>query len=436
MGADARTILTVKTNLLGLSSFFCLGLGLLANAYAQGISPWDQPAAKLADQVVTILGPGQAQLVVNNRSTIAAAELPAIRRLIEQELRARGIQSSGAEGASLIRVTLSENAWKRLWVAEMVEGNQTQVTMVQVDREAVVTSTGETSMVLEKKRIWGSSDTPEIADEPVLAALETPAALILLQQEKIAVLTKTATGWHEENRFDISQRRPLSRDPRGVLEPSSEGSGFTAYVAGTQCIGSYAPPTDAGTAHGELSVRCRASDDPWPLSTGGIATGSVVMKAFYHSSRNFFTGVITPSQGVDLPPFYAAAMLSRTGTGSSHPDGVALLVNSIDGKVRLFDGSALRSVSGTRDWGSDFAAMRTGCGGGIQIVTSGSGETQNESLRVYNLTAQEVVAASAPLEMGGSVTGLWAAPDGAAAWAAVRVSGMGYEVDRVTALCP
>ena len=33
--------------------------------------------------------------------------------------------------------------------------------------------------------------------------------------------------------------------------------------------------------------------------------------AFYNSARNYFTGVVTPSVGVDLPPFYAAALIPR-----------------------------------------------------------------------------------------------------------------------------
>jgi hypothetical protein len=57
-------------------------------------------------------------------------------------------------------------------------------------------------------------------------------------------------------------------------------------------------------------------------------------------------------------------------------------------------------------------------------------------LRAYELPAQEAVAVSAPLEMGGTIVGLATAPDGASAWAVVRRSAKDYEVDRVTALCP
>jgi hypothetical protein len=153
------------------------------------------------------------------------------------------------------------------------------------------------------------------------------------------------------------------------------------------------------------------------------------VKAFYNSARNYFTGVITPSLGVDLPPFYTAVQLIRSASGSP------FLLNGIDGKVQIVVNGALIPVAGTRDWGSDFAALRTGCGRGSQIVVSGSGEAETDSLRVFELPAQEAVPASAPLAMDGSVTALWSAPDGKSILAAVRGRDDRYEVDRVTALC-
>ncbi len=52
---------------------------------------------------------------------------------MEQDLKAHGVIASGAESANAIRVTLSENARERLWVAEVVEGSETHVAMVHVD---------------------------------------------------------------------------------------------------------------------------------------------------------------------------------------------------------------------------------------------------------------------------------------------------------------
>ena len=153
------------------------------------------------------------------------------------------------------------------------------------------------------------------------------------------------------------------------------------------------------------------------------------MKAFFNGARNYFTGVVTPSLGPELPPFYSAAWIPR---GS---DAMAMLVGGIDGKVQLIENGAPKNVAGVRDWGSDFAVIRSGCGSGAQILVSGSGEAATDSLRAYEIPALEAVPASAPLQSNGTVMALWAAPDQRSALAVVRGGNRAYEVDRVTATC-
>jgi hypothetical protein len=436
--AKAKFMMNLKRRLGRMAACCRVGLmlALMVSPLARAASPWEQPAAQLAAQVAEILGAGQAQLTVNNRSTIATQDLPAIRRLLEQDLRARGVVTSGAESANMIRVTLSENARERLWVAEVVEGNSTQVAMTHLDREPMAASAVEAGMVLEKKRVWDSLAIVAISGAPVLAALETKAALVVLEQDDIVVFTMTAVGWGEDKRFPVERQSASSRDARGMLEPAADGFGFTAYTAGTECSGSYVPSMGNSVGSGDWTVRCHESDDPWPviggpLTLGPIVTGMAGVHAFYNASRDFFTGVITPGPGVDLMPFYSMAALPRGAMG-----GTTLLVNGINGKVQMVVGNALKRVTGTRDWGSDFVAIRSGCGSGTQILVSSSGEGESDSLRAYELAAQEAVAVSAPLEMGGTVTSLSMAPDGVSVWAVVRKGAKDYEVDRVTALCP
>src|SRR6516162_9831382 len=75
-----------------------MAMGLIwAAGQGQGQQPigpagsWDQPVASLADQISGILGPGQARLTVRNLSTISGDDMPVIRRLLEQDLKAHGI---------------------------------------------------------------------------------------------------------------------------------------------------------------------------------------------------------------------------------------------------------------------------------------------------------------------------------------------------------
>jgi len=414
-----------------------LASALLVQAADKAAGPWEQPAAALAEQIAAILGPGQAHLTIRNLSNISTGEIPAIRRLIEQDLKARGVQASGAESANAIRVTLSANLRERLWVAEVVEGSEMHVTMVHVDPDAAQVSGIPQSIVLRKEMlpVFINPLPGILPDSRILAAVpDVNTGLVVLLPEKIGLFAFSETGYREEKSLPLGQKRGLPRDPRGIILRSSDEDGFTAYTAGTECTGRVAPadgqskdPFDGWTLH------CHDSDDPWPISTAESATGPTAIKAFYDPARNYFTGVVTPSLGVDLPPFYSAALLPR-------PDGAGLLIGGIDGKVQLVESSASKPVAGTRDWGSDFAALHSGCGAGTQIVASGSGEALTDSLRAYELPAQEAIPASAPLAMEGTVTALWTAPDGKSVLAVVlKPAGEGYadqyEVDRVTANC-
>jgi len=392
--------------------------------------PWEQPAAALAEQIAGILGPGQAHLILRNNSKISTDEVPAIRRALEEALRARGVKASGSESANIVRITLSENMRARLWVAEIVEGNETRLAMVRVETGAPLQEVSTSEMTLHKQAVL-------TATEPVLAALEIADSYVVIEPEEIVIFAHSVTGWKERSHAGIGQKKPLARDPRGVIFPTQDGQGFTASVAGMACSGSYPQGAQA-----DWTLHCRESDDPWllaspqPADTSSGASenlNAIPIRAFYNAVRNYFTGIVTPSLGADLPPFYTAVLIPR-------PGGAGLLINSIDGKVQLVEAGALKPIAGTRDWGSDFATLHSGCGTGVQIVASGSGEAITDSLRAFDLPGQEALPASAPLGMDGTVTALWTAHDGKGIFAVVRKPASpgeadSYEVDRVTASC-
>jgi hypothetical protein len=392
-----------------------------AQALAQAPGPWDQPAAALADQIAAILGPGQVRLAIRNLSSISVGEVPLIQKLIEQDLRAHGVQASGAESASTIRVTLSENVRERLWVAEIVEGSETHVTMVHVDAAAPQPPTPAGGITLRKQALIETS-------QPVLSMIETANGIVDVEPEEIVLFHAAPGGWQELKRFAIGQKRALMRDPRGAIASSGPGDGFDAYVAGTECSGEWPAGGQSGTA----TISCRESDDPWPILELPLSTGAVepsgVLHAFYNAGRNYFTGVITPNPGIELPPFYSAALVPRSG-------GEALLIIGIDGKVQSSENGTLKAVSGTRDWGSDMATLHSGCDAGNEVIASGSGEAATDSLRAYAIPAQEAVPVSAPLALEGAVTAMWTARDGRSVYAVARKPTGSYEVDRVTAIC-
>lgn len=391
---------------------------------------WTVPAAELAGQIADIVGAGQAQLTVRNLSTIAVSEVPAIRKLLEQDLKTRGVLAGGPESANAIRVTLSENSRERLWVAEISEGNTVRATMVHVDAgEAPTARSASERVVLRKEKIPGlvSRTGGGVRDLPILAATEINGHFVVMFTDRISVFSSAGTGWAESNTFAMNSK--LSRDPRGVLIAAANGGSFISYAPGAQCSGSYALPLNAVTGDSGWTVRCRASDDPWPIYQSADASSAPALKAFYNTARNFFTGVVTPNIGVDLPVFYAAGMIPRAAGGA------AVLLTGVDGKVQMVENGSMRAVAGARDWGSDFAVVRSGCGSGTQVVASSSGEAVSDSLRAFTIPALEAVPESNALQMDGTVTALWTAQDSKGAMAVVRNSAGEYEVDRVTATC-
>jgi len=381
-------------------------------ARTQKPSLWEQPASALAEQIAGILGPGQAHFTIRNLSTISNDSVPAIQALLERDLKCHGISFAGDEGANAIRVTLSENSRERLWVAEVAEGNTSQVVFVEAGPVAEQHMTPATGLTLRLQTILTSRS-------PVLAALETPGGWIVLEPEQIVLYLRSADGFHAQSRADIHQRHALPRDPRGLLRADATQAQFTAWLAGTQCTGPTSPPSSPD----DWNATCRSSDDPWPIFPDSGAA------AFYNSARNYFTGVVTPSIGTDLPAFYTAVAVPRAAGGS------ALAAAGIDGRVQLLESPPLKTIAGTRDWGSDLAVLRSGCGSGAQIVASSSGEAASDSLRAYELPALEAVPVSAPLETGGAVTALWAAPDAKSIVAVIQRAPDQFEVDRVSALC-
>ena len=409
--------------------------GLMGQTANPAPSPWERPAAVLTEQIAGILGPGQARLTIRNVSTIPSGEIPAIRLLLEQDLKAHGVLASGAESANSIRVTLSEDALDGLWVAEVGEGNETRVAMVGAGlaHGPVFNASSKQPIMLRKQLFWSEFGAtplpalPRFVKGSILAASGTNSGLIVVTDEGVATYALSFTTWSFQKRFPFPERSSLPRDARAILIPAANGSGFKVFTAGLACAGDYALPADPATKPRDgWTFQCRASDDPWPIAVD--ASGAQQLKAFYNAERDYFTGVVTPSLGVDLPPFYSAALVPRAA-------GPALLIGGIDGKVQILEGTSLKPVAGTRDWGSDFAVLNSGCGAGAQIIASGSGEAASDSLRAYELPAQEAVAASAPLAMDGTVTALWSAPDGKSVYAVVRGAADEYEVDRVTASC-
>ena len=361
-----------------------------------------------------------------------------IQRLLERDLRGFGVFAADKDSATLIRVTLSENLQGGLWVAEVVEGTETRVTMVRVNldgaKSACRTRESGGSTDSDDHRAGAGAGCPDLHRRYPGApgGAETGPDRDLGEEQCRACLCQhwTRRGLGRGSALCGYTHQAVSARYAWRTRPITRFVCFDAWLPGVQCAG-----TNTGA---QIAVTCAESDDPWPVlgpigshvagSVGGPA--GVPQRAFYNAMRNFFTGVLAPGYGMDFPPFYEASDIPR-------PTGTGLLLNTVDGRLLLIENNTLKPVAGAADWGSDFAVLRSECGSGVQVLVSGSGSASaGDSLRAWEIVGREAVPASPPLPVEGAVMAVHAENNGIGATVVVRRDApLRYEVWNGSALC-
>jgi hypothetical protein len=397
----------------------CMGLLLAWTSVCRAAEPWDAQVAELAHQIAALTGPGAVSLSIRNNSSIPADEIPAIRRSLLTALSALGVTARPEQdAATIVRVTLSQNARQGLWVAEVQQGPEVRVAMVSVANLAPALPPQGTPVLLRKTLLFSQAEP--ILDAqliPLTAAGPDVRSLVVLSPEQIAIYHGGQNGgpWVKDQSFEVAHDRPYPRDVRGRLQKDVGGL-FKAYLPGVVCSASQQTAV-AGTS---ISVACADNDDPWPIGS---------RKAFYNSSRDYFTGVIIPYLGGDSQPYYSAAELLGKR-------GAATVYSEVGGQFRISDGAGLKALVGSRDWGSDLVGVQSDCGAGAQLLATASGDVMQDSLLAYEVGGNDAIAVSPPLPLGGQVTALWPA-DGPATAVMIlkREQPLQYEAYSVSLVC-
>jgi len=381
----------------------------LFSATPAAAQEWDAPARELAEKIVAHAQSRTAlSLTVKNISSLSQSRVADVQRALESELRRRGVSLAEPERAlEQARVTLSENTSGYLWVAEVGHDDSWDVVMVQTPLLAPV-ERALAALALRRTALWTQP-------EPMLDVVPAgDGGLLVLGRESVWLYRVQERKWQLAGSAPLAHSRPWPRDLRGRLVLQEDGS-FRAYLPGVQC---------SGAIQAQLSLACRESDDPWPLSAG--------VNAFFSGRRNFFTGVVKlagSSEGGNLDPFYSVAMFPQGERGFwivAFTSGGAKLINAQGQVVTTFAG-----------WGSDLAAIASDCGSGWQVLaTRAADSTLPDSLTAYEIVNREAIEAGAPLEFAGPVTAMWSAADGRNATVIAHNLKMGsYEAFSVSAVC-
>jgi hypothetical protein len=371
----------------------------------------------LAGKIVSVTGPGTFAINVVNRSSLSPSQAEEIRRGLLADLAARGVRPTSTDAAAgTVSITLSEGLQNYVWAAEIHQGsNDAQVQIVSLPRPDVVSTDRATfPLTIHKTLLW--TDDSRILDVALFSA--NPQQMIVLGAESINLYQFQQGRWQRQQSLAISHVHPWPRDLRGRLVLRKDHL-FDAYLPGVFC---------RSTATTPLAVNCYNSDDPWPLAPAGTDTAGE--SAFFASTRNFFTGAISPGIGkqTTTQPFYSAAMVPR--------EKYALwVINGVDGQIHLLDGITDR-IAGKLDWGSDVAAVHSGCGLGWQILVTGNSDAPGDTVKAFEIPDREFVTVSQPVEFAGKITALWTDSNGNGAIAISQIGETGkYEADQLSITC-
>jgi hypothetical protein len=396
-----------------------LGLTLLltiAATCAQAAGRFDDSVAELAQKLSALAGPGTATLELHNASSLAEDQVAAIGLALERQLRSAGVQLRPAhDGATDIRVTFSENQRGWLWIAEIRQGTENRVAMIELPGARATSSPANSALLALRSSLLLSTREPLLDLQP----LRPPqAAMAALMPGSVVLYEQQSGRWKPSRTLPMSANPPLPRDPRGKIVPGADHP-FDVYLPGQTC-------TASAGAEAAITLDCHASDDPWPLGT---------QRAFYNSARNYFTGLLGPALeqrglGRRVPAFYSAAALPRAKY-------TLWLFAGVDGRVRALDGvNELQLGAAARNWGADIAAIQTACGSGMQVLAAESGtDVTSDSLQAFEIADREPSAASAPLRFNGSITALWPTAENAAATAIIHTPQGGYDAYSITLAC-
>jgi len=251
----------------------------------------------------------------------------------------------GGQERLTVEVTLSENAQSYLWVAAA----GVDVVMLNVERP-VSPAPAQAAVSIRKRQLWEQ-------DRPIQDAAVAGRYLIVLDIETVSFYIDRQLA----QALPIALKRALPRDPRGRL--LVDGDSFRVLLPELVCNGSVAPSP---------AMVC-SETSAWPLAPG----------------RNYFN---EPG----LPAYFSSATLPGKR-----------LIAAIDGRTRVYDGSLHETAQWT-GWGSDIAAIETGCGAGPAILASKAGDSGDpDEIRIYNLAGRGAEQAGEPALFAGPVTALW-----------------------------
>jgi hypothetical protein len=341
-------------------------------------SPMLPAASDFVQHILAAAGiPGRMSVSFQNISIFPPDLQETVQNAIFTTVRNSGVQLVQPEAAIVqVEITFSEDWREYLWVARVQQGTTSKLVMKRVPRPEHSATSRTPMMTVRKALVWRQ-------DSPMLDFFQDEKSLAILEPTQIAIYSNENGNWRPRYTLFITHDGAWPRDLRGRI--LMNGSQVTAFLPGTRCNGSTSPP----------SLDCHASDDPWQIDTG-------TMSAFFSPRRNFFTGILAgQNAGGSVLPFFSAATWQAGDTRQ-------WIFTGTDGRARLYQYDLGSPAALFNSWGSNIAAVHSGCGSGWQVLASAPTDlVRPDTIQAVEIAGREALPVSAPLELSGAVQAFW-----------------------------
>lgn len=378
-----------------------LGFVALFASPAATADTLEESARALARKVAANLRGVSVSCQIHNLSSLGGAELAAITAAFENELQKRGINLEEGAAPVTVVLTVTQSPTEYLGVVQ-VQGKETG--------EAVMETLGPLSDAAAANTVFSYGLHKELLfsqEQPILdvAFQSGDTQAMVLSARQIYFYERNGSSWSLTRSQGLPVQGSSQRVLRGSLELMADGSG-TAFVPGQVC---------QLAAPGGTAWNCQPSSEPLPALT--------IFPANWPGARDNNS--------------ISAAKLEPAGK-------MQIVVAGRDGLARLFEGAA-EPAAAFPDWGSQLAAINSGCGGGWQLLITGKGDwTKSDEVRAMEIREHTAVAVSLPVEFPGPVVALHTPGITASAIAAANSSAIAidrnlqtgrYEAYRLTLSC-
>ncbi len=413
----ARTTSGLRLGWLTLLLAICLSPSSLS------ASSMADTARQLAHKIAANAGPGLLAFELANHSSLDEKSVREVRSALESELHLEGVQTANSDQSmGSITVVLSESLREYVWMAEIAIGSdEKKIALVSLPRPPTATTFAGAPPVVLKATLLFAQERPMLD----AATIEMPGGsrLLVLDNSMVTIFHRQGQGpasagrWELEESLPIAQSRIFPRDLRGRLLLRRDHL-FDIYLPGMFCRS----VSNSGSA---LTIVCNNSDDPWPLTSEDVG-----LRAFFASARNFFTGALSPAIGkvANVPSFYSAAAIPRSNY-------TLWAFAAVDGSLHLVDGMTDQLIRNAK-WGSDLAAVHSGCGTGTQLLLSANGTPDRDSVAAFEIPDRDPISTGSAVDFDGRITALWPENSGASAIAVVkRKEAELYEAYRLSISC-